>query len=67
MSRFAEPIEDFAVSLGKLLVETTGNDLSTSADAAFVRAGLAPFCPDISSYDLELLMGRIRLQLGLQT
>ena len=67
------PIENFSTFLGKLYVETTGRPLSASKSGAsgeyggpairFMRAGRAPFPPELSSAGLRSLIHRIRSRL----
>ena len=67
------PIEDFATFLGKLYVETTGRPLSASLDhhsgefkgpaVRFMRAGLAPFPPELESAGLRSLIRRVKARL----
>jgi hypothetical protein len=59
---FPEPIEQFATVLADVLIDSRGGrtKLTAPEDAEFIKAGLAPFCPEISPVRLEGLMWRLR-------
>ena len=59
---FPEPIEQFATVLADVLIDSleAGTKLTEPEHAAFIKAGLASFVPDLSPVRLEGLMWRLR-------